>query len=89
MTIQSRNTFPANQYDLLRRALNCNKSQLAAHLGVSSKTLRTWETEGGGANAAARVAQLWGIILRQSQTEWLEVSQVINFNAIQSIGGKR
>ena len=85
----TRNTFPTNQYDLLRRALQCNKSQLAEHLGVTPKTLRTWETEGGGANAAARVAQLWGVILNRSQTEWLEVSQVINFGAVRSIGGKR
>lgn len=84
-----RNTFPASQYDLLRRALQCNKSQLAKHLGVSPKTLRTWEAEGGGANAARRVAVLWRIILRNSGTEWLEVSQVINWNNVHSIGGKK
>jgi len=87
--MSNRNTYPANTYDLLRRALNCNRTQLAAHLGVTPKTLRAWETEGGGKNAAARVAQLWGKILRQSNSDWLEVSQIINFDAIHSIGGKR
>ena len=85
----SRNTFPKDQYELLRRALNCNKSQLATRLGVSSKTLRNWEQDGGGKNAAARVAQLWGVILAQSDTQWLEVSQIVNFDAIRTIGGKR
>ena len=87
--MSNRNTFPADQYDLLRRALQCNKTQLAKHLGVSPKTLRAWETEGGGANASRRVSDLWGIILRNSGTEWLEVSQVINWDNVRSIGGKR
>lgn len=84
-----RNSMPANQYDLLRRALKCNKSQLAERLGVTPQTLRVWEREGGGKTAAMRVADLWRVILRQSNTEWLEVSQIINFDAIHSIGGKR
>lgn len=84
-----RNTYPVNQYDLLRRALNCNKTQLAQHLGVTPITLRRWETDGGGANAASRVAQLWQTILRNSGTEWLEVSNVINFSNIRTINGKR
>jgi len=85
----TRDSYPEDQYDLLQRALNCNKTQLAARLGVSPKTLKSWRDHGGGANAAARVAQLWGVILRRSGTEWLEVSQVINFANVRSIGGKR
>ena len=87
--MSTRTTFPADQYELLRRCLACNKTQLAEHLGVSPGTLRNWETTGGGKNAAARVANLWRIILRQSGTEWLEVSQIIDFRNIRTIGGKR
>jgi len=87
--MSKRNTFPTDQYDLLRRALQCNKTQLAEHLGVAPKTLRAWEAEGGGANAARRVSDLWRVILRNSGTEWLEVSQVINWSNVRSIGGKR
>ena len=84
-----RNTFPANQFDLLRRALNCNKSQLAEHLGITPQTLRIWERDGPGTNGTMRVADLWRVILRNSGTEWLEVSQIIDFRNIRTIGGKR
>ena len=86
----NRNTFPTDQYDLLQRALQCNKTQLAEHLKVTPKTLRGWREEGkGGANAAARVAQLWATILKESDTQWLEVAPSINFGAIRTIGGRR
>ena len=40
---QERNSRPASIWDALRRILNCNKNELAAHLGVNRKTLQRWE----------------------------------------------
>jgi len=83
------NSFPSDVYDLLKRALDCNEKQLAAHLGIHPNTLKRWKDGEGGKNAAARISKLWGVILRNSGTEWLEVSQVINWSNVHSIGGKR
>ena len=58
-----KNTNPAHIWQVLRRLLNCNRSQLAARLGVNRHTLAQWErmTEAGknpGANAMRRASDL-------------------------------
>lgn len=42
--MSSRNTTPANIWEVLRRLLDCNKRQLAERLGVTRQTLHQWET---------------------------------------------
>ena len=39
----ARNTPPKTIWTALRRLYACNKTQLAARLGVTSRTLRRWE----------------------------------------------
>ena len=46
------NSHPASIWEALRRLLNCNKSQLAAHLGINRRTLQRWEN--GEESEAAR-----------------------------------
>lgn len=84
----ARNTPPANVWEALRRLLNCNKAQLAAHLGVTPKTLARWEAEGAGKNGHEKAATLLQKTL--DEAECLPLAQwVINWPAIRTIGGKR
>ena len=66
-----RNSPPENIWVLLRRMLNCNKQELAAHLGVARHTLARWEklSEGGenpGQLAQAKASLLLRWVLQQS-----------------------
>lgn len=38
-----KNTTPATIWQALRRLLNCNRTQLAARLGITPRTLHNWE----------------------------------------------
>jgi DNA-binding transcriptional regulator YiaG len=64
-----RNTTPANEWQALRRLLLCNKSQLAARLGITRQTLRMWEDatdrgETASDNARRAAAELLTATLR-------------------------
>jgi len=68
----SRDTNPAHIWEALRRLRQCNKSELAAALGVSRQTLARWEdatATGGSAGAAAeaRASDLLIATLRAAQ----------------------
>lgn len=73
--MSDRNTPPANIWQTLRRLLNCNKQELAAHLGVTARTLRTWEAaaeaEGSSAGKAANeaAARLLSDTLRAAKSD--------------------
>jgi DNA-binding transcriptional regulator YiaG len=67
----TRNRAPANEFELMRRMLLCNKAQLAARLGVTPQTLWNWEqiTAAGGQqseNTRRAVAELMRTTLRAS-----------------------
>jgi DNA-binding XRE family transcriptional regulator len=66
-----RNRPPANEFEMLRRMLLCNKAQLAARIGVTPQTLWNWEqiTAAGGRqseNTRRAVAELLRTTLRAS-----------------------
>lgn len=87
-----KNAAPANIWEVLRRLLDCNKQQLAAHLGVSVATLRRWEKvyaeEGTAGKAAAeKCSLLLETTLRQANAE--VYSLPINYGMIRTIGGRR
>lgn len=65
----NRNTPALNEWELLRRLYQCNKSQLAKRMGVSPQTLRRFEAataQGEPLNNHARraVAELLRAALR-------------------------
>lgn len=89
-----RNSAPRNIWDALRRLRACNKEQLADALGVSSRTLRDWETatEAGnspGANAERRASDLLIATLRAANNADVHAQWRINWDAIAQIGGRR
>ncbi len=59
-----RNRPPVDVWEALRRLLNCNRQQLASHLGVSRHTLQRWEKAGRSEAAAATLANLLEATLR-------------------------
>ena len=63
-----RNTQPANIWDVLRRLLRCNRQQLAARLGVSSRTLARWESGEPGPDAELRASRLLIAVLRSAKS---------------------
>ena len=66
-----KNTAPKGALDLLRALLRCNKTQLAARLGVTIHTLRVWERDGLSDNGRERCKQLFGSVLNRSDCEWI------------------
>ena len=67
--MSDRNTTPQNEWQALRRLLNCNRTQLADRLGITRQTLHVWErkTEQGetaGDNARRAAAELLTATLR-------------------------
>lgn len=67
----TRNRAPATEFELLRRMLLCNKSELSSRLGVTIQTLRKWEglAEAGepqSANTRRAIAELMRTTLRAS-----------------------
>ena len=88
MTSQ-RNTPPATPWEALRRLLNCNKSQLAERLGVTTRTLHRWEKGEAGADAFSRASQLMIATLRAADQADTLAQWRINFDAIDTIGGRK
>jgi transposase len=90
----ARNTPPANIWQTLRRVLNCNKQELAAHLGVNRHTLTRWEAateaEGDSAGKAANeaAARLLQETLRAANSD-VHAQWALNWSAIRSIAGKK
>jgi len=84
----ARNTTPANVWDALRRLHNCNKTQLAARLGVTQRTLARWEAGEAGTDAHRRAADLLQATLRAAEAD-AHAQWRINWNAIDKIGGRR
>jgi len=87
-----RNTPPANIWQTLRRLLNCNKAQLADRLGVTARTLRTWESETeasgtAGTNGDRRAADLLQTILRIAHSD-IHAQWSVRFNEIDTKGGR-
>jgi len=92
--MSDRNTNPAHIWQALRRLLNCNRTQLAARLGVNRHTLTKWErmTEAGenpGANATRRASDLLLATLRAAEDADALAQWRINFDALHKIGGRR
>lgn len=88
----ARNSPPRDVFTTLRRLLACNKSELAARLGVSARTLRRWEELNAaehhpGADAAARLSQLMQATLRAANADVYALP--IDFSRIDRIGGRR
>ena len=86
--MSQRNTTPANVWDTLRRLLNCNKTQLAARLGVTARTLHRWEHGEAGAEAHRRAADLMQTTLRAADCDQ-HAQWRLNWDAIDKIGGRR
>lgn len=89
-----KNTNPAHIWQALRRLLNCNRTQLAARLGVNRHTLAGWErmTEAGenpGANAMHRASDLLIATLRAAGDADTMAQWRVNWPAIETIGGRR
>lgn len=87
------NRAPAHIWDTLQRLLNCNKTQLATRLDVSTQTLRRWTdlTEAGtspGKDAEARAAELLQTTLRQAHSD-VHAQWRLNWQAIHSIAGRK
>jgi hypothetical protein len=66
------NRPPADPWEALLRLYDCNRSELAARLGVTARTLRRWqdadaEGSGAGLDAHNRAADLLKIALHQAQ----------------------
>jgi len=90
----SRNTAPTHIWEALRRLRSCNKQQLAAALGVSRHTLTRWEaaTEAGdspGTAAYAKASALLIATLRAANEADSLAQWCIDWNAIDTVGGKR
>lgn len=83
----SRNTSPADAFDVLRRLYSCNWKQLSERLGVTENTLRKWREEGPGTNGAARMAALFQTATRAAGADWMALP--INYDRIDTIAGKR
>lgn len=88
-----RDSTPAHIWDTLQRLHLCNKTQLAARLGVTRQTLARWiaDTEAGqspGKAASERAAQLLQATLRAAHSD-VHAQWQINWDAIATIGGKR
>lgn len=89
----TRDTTPAHIWDTLLRLHLCNKTQLAARLGVTRQTLGRWiaATEAGhppGKAASERAAQLLQATLRAAHSD-VHAQWAINWDAIATIGGRR
>ena len=84
----SKNSTPANIWEALRRLLNCNKSQLAQHLGVNRRTLARWEDGEAGADAFARASQLLIATLRAADEADRLAQWKLNLPAIEKLTGK-
>lgn len=87
-----KNTPPAHIWDALRRLLNCNSKQLAEHLGVTPRTLRTWETlteqgDAAGKTASESASNLLQAILQEARSETYALP--IKWDRIKTIGGRR
>lgn len=67
----SRNTIPADHYDVLKRLLNCNWNQLADHLEVTPQTLKIWRDGEGSKNAAEKCQNLMDDTLNAAGAGWL------------------
>lgn len=83
----TKNTAPADQYEVLRRLYNCNWSQLADRLGVTPQTLRQWRKDGAGKTGSEKQAKLTTAAFMAADCEWLILP--INWAAIATIGGKK
>lgn len=82
-----------NSLELLKQMRGCNWTNLAADLGVSPATLRSWrklynERQSPGKNACMRQHQLFHATLRTCDSDWISIS-FLNFDNIRSIGGRR
>jgi len=87
--MSARDTTPANIWEALRRLLNCNKTQLAARLGVTARTLHRWEHGEAGAVAHRRAADLLQATLRAADNADTLAQWRINWQAVDKIGGRR
>lgn len=90
----TRNAPPAHVWDALRRLLQCNKTELAARLGVAPRTLRHWEAlteqgESAGKAAEERASQLMVATLRAARDADVHAQWAINWDAVARIGGRR
>jgi len=86
--LSTRNTTPADQFELLRRMYNCNWTQLAKRLGTTPNTLRAWRTTGAGASGSEKMHKLFQATLTAADCDYLSL-HMLNWANIHSIGGKR
>lgn len=86
--MSARNTTPANAFEVLRRLHNCNWSDLANRLGITTQTLRRWRDEGPGPSGAARMALLCQATLTASQSDWLTRNVAYDQNNKRSENGR-
>lgn len=87
-----RNHAPADIWETLQRLRACNKTELAAALGVSRHTLRRWMDEdatgSAGKTAHERAAMLLQATLRAANAD-THAQWAINWQAIDRIGGRK
>ena len=67
-----KNNYPENQFELLRRMLNCNKTQLAERLGVKRLTLYRWENGETTESTAPKMAELFRTIMAKIDADHLK-----------------
>jgi DNA-binding transcriptional regulator YiaG len=87
-----RNAPPVDIWHALQRLLNCNKTQLAAHLGVTPRTLRRWmdlseQGENPGATATRHASDLLRATLSAAKADTHALP--VNWDRISTIAGRR
>lgn len=84
---------PAHIWEALRRLRACNKTELAADLGITRQTLNRWtrETEAGnspGKDAEQRASALLIATLRAANAD-VHAQWSINWHQIGTIAGRK
>ena len=78
---------PADSFDVLKRLMNANWNEVAEALGVSTKTLRAWRAGEGGKNCSQRQQELFEVLLRNANADWLTMRT--NWTNIATVRGRR
>lgn len=77
-----RNRPPKDIFEALQRLLACNKTELAARLGVTPRTVQRWKNEGEASDPDSKAAEITARLMIATLTAGNCIDALKNKNLI-------